>query len=70
MIDLSLILFNTSWGLYSIPKESKCTAALLSVNNEAQCVTLLYLSSRYIVYPLSLILCKLSIEKTSLNLAL
>ena len=32
-MDLSLILFNTFFGIYSIPKGSKYTAVLLSVNN-------------------------------------
>ena len=36
LIDLSLILFNTSWRIYSILKESKNTAVLFSINNETQ----------------------------------
>ena len=48
VIDLSLILFNTSCRIYSIPKESKCTAVFLPINNETQCVPLLLLSSRSI----------------------
>ena len=40
VIDLSLILLNTSWGIYSIPKESKYTLVFLSINNETQCVPL------------------------------
>ena len=39
VIYLSLILFNTSWGIYSIPKEPKYTAKFLSINNETKCVT-------------------------------
>ena len=35
VMDLSLILFNTSWGIYSILKESKYTAVFLSVGNGA-----------------------------------
>ena len=32
VIDLSLILFNTSLGIYPIPKRSKYTAKFLSIN--------------------------------------
>ena len=46
VIHLSLILFNTSRGIYYIPKELKYTAIFLSINNETQCVSLLLLSSR------------------------
>ena len=58
VINLSLIFFNTSWGIYSIPKESKYTAVLLSLNDKTQCIT---------VAP-SFILDKLFPEKTPLNL--
>ena len=34
VMDLSLILYNTSWGLYPIKKESKFTSVFLSINNE------------------------------------
>ena len=66
MIDLSLILCNTCGGTYSIPKESKYT--VLSINNEAQCVHLLLLSSRFVTYAPSFILGKLFLEKMPLNL--
>ena len=66
VIDLSLILCNTCGGTYSIPKESKYT--VLSINNEAQCVHLLLLSSRFVTYAPSFILGKLFLEKMPLNL--
>ena len=68
VIDLSLILLNTSCGLYSIPKESKYTAIFLSINNETQCVSLLCLSSRFMTKAPSFILGKSSYEKTPLSL--
>ena len=40
----------------------------LSINNETQCVPLLFLLSRFITYAPSFILGKLFLEKTSLNL--
>ena len=49
VIDLSLALSNTLWGIYSIPKESKYTAVFLSINNETECVPLLFLSSRFVI---------------------
>ena len=70
VMDLPLTLFNTSCGIYSIPKESKYTATFLSINNEAQCVPLLCLSSRFMTYAPSFILGKLSLEKTPLDLGL
>ena len=36
-IDLFLILLNTFWRIYSIPKESKYTSVFLSVNKKTQC---------------------------------
>ena len=33
VIDLSLILFNTAWGIYSIIKESNYRDVFLSINN-------------------------------------
>ena len=42
VIDLSLIFFNTSWEVYSLPKELKYIAVLLSINNETQCAPLLF----------------------------
>ena len=68
VIDLSLILIDTSRGIYWIPKESKYAAKFLSIDNEAQCVPLLFLSSRFIIYASSFILGKLFLGKTSLNL--
>ena len=68
VIDLSLILFNTSWGIYSIPKESKYTALFMSINDENQCVPLLFLSSKFMTYAPSFILGKLFLNKTPLNL--
>ena len=38
VIDLSLILFNTSCGMYSIPKESMYTALFPSIINKTQCI--------------------------------
>ena len=61
--DLSLILFNTSKGIYLIPKESKDAAVFLSINNETQCVPLLFLLSRYITYAPSFVLGKLFLEE-------
>ena len=58
--------FNTFWGIYSIPKESKYTAVFLSVNNEAQFVALLCLSSKFFTYTPSFS----SFEKTPLNILL
>ena len=63
VIDLYLVLFNTSRGIYSIPEESK-----YATNNETQCVPLLFLSSRFIIYASSFILGKLFLGKTILNL--
>ena len=67
MIDLSLILLNISCGIYPIPEESKYTAVFLSINNEVQCVPLLYLSMRFMTQAPSFILGKLSLEKTPLK---
>ena len=67
---MSLILFNISCGIYSIPKESKYAAVFLSINNETQWVSLLYLPSRFMIYAPSFILGKLPLEKTPLNLGL
>ena len=63
-----MILFNNSRGIYSIPKESKYTVTFLSINNETQCVLLLFLSLRFMTHASSFILGKLFLEKTSLNL--
>ena len=56
------MLFNKSIGIYSIPKESKYTVKFLSINNETQCVPLLFLSSRFITYVPSFSLGKLSLR--------
>ena len=58
VINLSLILFNISFGIYSIPKESKYAAVFLLINNETQCVPLLCLSLRFVTYILISILLK------------
>ena len=67
MIDLYLLLFNTSRGIYSIPKESKSTALPPSINDKIQCVPLLFLSLTFIVYALSFLLGKMFLEKTPFN---
>ena len=68
VIDVSLILFNTSRGIYWIPKESEYTSVLLSVNNGTQCDPLLFLLSRFLTCAPSFILGKLFLQKTLLNL--
>ena len=62
VIDLFLVLFSISCGIYSIPKESKYTAIIMSINSETQCATLLFLSSRFMTWGPSFILGKLSLE--------
>ena len=66
LIDLSLILFNTVWGISSIPKESNYTPVFLSINNEIQCVLLLLLSLRFMTFVPSFIVGKLFFEKMPL----
>ena len=68
VIYFFLILFHTSCGIYSIPKESNYTAAFLSINSKNQCVLLLFLSLRFMTYAPSFVLGKLYLEKTPLNL--
>ena len=68
VIDLFLISFNTSWGIYSIPKESKYRVVFLAINNKTQYVPLLFLSSRFVTYAPYFIISKLIFEKTLLNL--
>ena len=68
VINWYLILFNIYCGIYSIPKQSKFTVVFLPINNETQCIPLLYLSSRFMAFAPSFILDKLSLEKTPLNL--
>ena len=67
VIDLYLLLFNTYRGIYSIPKESKSTALPPSINDENQCVPLLFLSLTFIVYALFLILGKFFLEKNAVE---
>ena len=62
MMDLSLILFITSWAIHSIPKESKYTAVFSSINIVTQSVSLLCLSSKIYEIAPSFILGKLSPE--------
>ena len=54
-VIFTLILFKTSCGIYSIPKESKYTSVFLSINNERGCFPFLYLSLRFMAYTLSFI---------------
>ena len=68
VMNLSLILFNTSCGMYSILKRLKYTTVFLSINNETQCVPLLCLSSEFMTYLLPFNLGILSLEKTPLQL--
>ena len=65
VIDLYLILFSTSWEIYSIPNELNI---LLSTNNETQCVHLLYLPQRFITYVPSSFVGKFCLEKILVNL--
>ena len=67
VIYLSLILFNTSCGIYSIPKESKYTAVFQSMNKETQCVPLLFLSPRFLIYAPSFVVGKLFLEKNAIK---
>ena len=62
-MDLSLILINASRVIYSFPKESKYTAAFLSVSNKVQCVHLLCKPSRFMTFAPYFILGKLSLAK-------
>ena len=54
--------------MYSIPNESKCKAVFLSINSETQCVSLLFLSSRfsYDINNLMQIVCWKSVIKSRL----
>ena len=52
VIYLPLILSNTSWGMYSIPKDLEYTAIFLSINNETQCIPLICLSLTFMFFPL------------------
>ena len=66
IIGWSLIVFNTSCGIYSTPKDSNYAAVFLSINNETQCVLLLFLSSRFKTYTPSFIPGKFFLEKTQM----
>ena len=66
IIDLSLSLFNTRCGKYSISKELKYTAVFSSANNKTQCVSLLLLSLTFMTYTPSFILGKMFLEKPPL----
>ena len=68
VIYLSLILLNTSWGIYSVQEESKNEVVFLSINNETQYLPFVFLSSRFMTYVLSFIIVKLFLEKKPLNL--
>ena len=62
-----MILFNTSWGIYSIPEGLKYTPACVSINNENLYIPSLYLSSRFVTYAAFFCPGKLSLEKTLLK---
>ena len=68
VIDLPLILFNTSRGIYAIPKETKHKSIFRSVKNETQSVPLLFLLLRFMTYAPSFIRDKLFLGKMQLNL--
>ena len=59
---------NTSYGIYSMLKDSKYTAVLLLINNETQCFSLLYFSPTFMACAPHSMLGKLCLEKTPLNL--
>ena len=67
VLNLSLIFLNIFYGIYSTPKESKYTTVFLSINNETQCVPLLFLPLKFMTYTLSFVLGKLFLEKTPIN---
>ena len=62
-----MTLLDTTCAVCSILKQSKYTAALVSIDNETQCVPLLCLSSRFMTYTSSFILGKLSLEKNTIK---
>ena len=66
-VHLSLILFNSFCGIYSILKVSKHTAICLTIDNEVHYVTLLCLSSAFITYTPSFILGQFTFEKVPLG---
>ena len=68
VIDLCLILFNTSRGIHSIPRESNYISLFWSINKETQCVPLPFLSSRFMAYAPCFILGKLCLKETPLSL--
>ena len=67
VIDLSLIILNTSWGIYSVPKKIPIRSSFSSINNETLCVLLLFLSLKFMTYALSFIVGKLSLAKDSMK---
>ena len=67
VIDLSLIILNTSWGIYSVPKKIPIRSSFSSINNETLCVLLLCLSLKFMTYALSFIVGKLSLAKDSMK---
>ena len=69
-MDLSLILLNTPWGIYSVPKESKYTAVFLSKKMKSNVFRdFVGHGDLWHTQP-SFILEKLSLEKAPLNLGL
>ena len=58
VIDLSLILFNTSCKIYLIPKEWNYGAVFLAIDDGNKCVRLLF-SLRFMAYAPSFILGKI-----------
>ena len=67
VIALSLIFFHTSWGIDSISKESKYTAAVLLTNNQTQCFPLLFPSLRFTAYAPCFIVGRFVLEKLPLK---
>ena len=65
VVDISLILLNTFSGMYSILKESKYAAVFWPIN-QTYCISLLYLSSRFMTCAPFFVLFKLPFEKTPL----
>ena len=50
---------NISWGVYSIPKESKYTVVVFSIKNEIEFGSLLCLLSGFMTYVLAVCNCTL-----------
>ena len=68
VINLYLILFRTSLGIYSITKYSTYTLSFLSITNEIQNVSLLCLPATFVTYAPSFTLGNISYEKSPLKL--